>query len=249
MLDTTRAYALEKLATSGEQDSIAERHASFSIQMLESNPVNLFDLEFTEAAANAVRDYLGNIRAALEWSFGPNGNDPTAIRLAAAASQLFLAMSLFLECRAWMEKAIDRMTADCDPRHQMKIHAALALSLMYTEGNSERVREAFNTALNFAEQHEDAYLHLSLLSGMSMYLHGIVDAAGSMNLRFVAWPPQGRPEVQTMRPSPIPCWEQHTVCVLTTAGARTSETIIAWVTALPTVQRQPIPVRSSELFA
>jgi predicted ATPase/DNA-binding winged helix-turn-helix (wHTH) protein len=182
LLDTTRAYALEKLATSGEQDSIAERHASFSIRMLESNPVNFFDLEFTEAAANAVRDYLGNIRAALEWSFGPNGNDPTAIRLAAAASQLFLAMSLLLECRTWMEKAIDRMTPDCDPRHQMKIQAALALSLMYTEGNSERVREAFHTALNFAQRHEDTHLHLFLLSGMSMYLHGIVDAAGTYEL-------------------------------------------------------------------
>jgi predicted ATPase/DNA-binding winged helix-turn-helix (wHTH) protein len=182
MLDTTRAYALEKLANSGEQDSIAERHASFSIQMLESYPVNLFDLEFTEAAANGVREYLGNIRAALEWSFGPNGDDPKAIRLAAAASQLLLAMSLLLECRTWMEKAVHRMTSDCDPQHQMKIHAALALSLMYTEGNSERVREAFHTALNFAKRHEDTHLHLSLLSGMSMYLHGIVDAAGTYEL-------------------------------------------------------------------
>ena len=161
MLDTTRAYALEKLATSGEQNSIAGRHADFSIQMLESNPVNLLDLEFTDAAANAVRDHLGNIRAALEWSFGPNGDDRKAIRLAAAASQLFLAMSLLLECRTWMEKAIDRMTPDCDPRHQMKIQTALALSLMYTEGNSDRVREAFNTALDFAQRHEDARLHLS----------------------------------------------------------------------------------------
>src|SRR6266567_4587345 len=81
-----------------------------------------------------------------------------------------------------MEKAIDRMTPDCDPRHQMKIHAALALSLMYTEGNSERVREAFHTALNFAQRHEDTHLHLALLSGMSMYLHGIVDAAGTYKL-------------------------------------------------------------------
>ncbi len=182
LLDTTRAYALEKLVASGEHDSIAERHASFSIQMLESNPVNLFDLEFTEDSANAVRDYLGNIRAALEWSFGPDGDDLKAIRLSAAASQLLLAMSLLLECRAWMEKAIDRMTPDCDHRHQMKIHAALALSLMYTEGNSERVREAFHTALNFAQQHEDTHLHLSLLSGMSMYLHGLVDAAGTYEL-------------------------------------------------------------------
>jgi hypothetical protein len=155
---------------------------SFSIQVLESNPINLFDLEFTEAAVGAVRDYLGNIRAALEWSFGSNGDDLTAIRLAAAASQLFLAMLLLLECRAWMEKAIDRMTPHCDHRHQVKIHAALALSLMYTEGNSERVREAFHTALNFAQQHDDTRLHLSLLSGMSMYLHGLVDAAGTHEL-------------------------------------------------------------------
>jgi predicted ATPase/DNA-binding winged helix-turn-helix (wHTH) protein len=182
LLDTTRAYALEKLAISGEQVSIAGRHASFSIEMLEYNPVNLFDLEFTEAAANAVRDDLGNIRAALEWSFGPNGDDLTAMRLAAAASQLFLAMSLLLECRAWMEKAIDRMPSDCDHRHQMKIRTALALSLMYTEGNSERVRETFHTALNFAQAHEDTHLHLSLLSGMSMYLHGLVDAAGTYEL-------------------------------------------------------------------
>jgi tetratricopeptide (TPR) repeat protein len=64
----------------------------------------------------------------------------------------------------------------------MKIQAALALSLMYTEGNSERVRESFNTALNLAQRHDDARLHLSLLSGMSMYLHGLVDAAGTYEL-------------------------------------------------------------------
>src|SRR5258708_13178471 len=53
---------------------------------------------------------------------------------------------------------------------------------MYTEGNSERVREAFHAALNLAQRHEAARLHLSLLSGMSMYLHGIVDAAGTYEL-------------------------------------------------------------------
>jgi predicted ATPase/DNA-binding winged helix-turn-helix (wHTH) protein len=168
LLDTTRAYALEELAASGEQESIAGRHARFSIQMLESNPVNLFDLGCTEAAANVSRDCLGNVRAALEWSFGPKGNDSTAIRLASSASQLLLATSLLSECRTWMEKAIDRMTLECDPRHQMKIHAALALSLVYTEENSERVREAFHIALNFAQQHEDKRLHLFPLGGLSM---------------------------------------------------------------------------------
>jgi predicted ATPase/DNA-binding winged helix-turn-helix (wHTH) protein len=186
LLDTTRSYALEKLGLSGEHHSIAARHANFSIQLLESSRGNLFDLERAEAPAGALRDYLENIRAALEWSFGPDGNDGAAIRMAAAASQLFLAKSLFMECRGWMERAIDRIAADCDPRDQMEIHASLALSLMFTAGNSERVREAFNKALTFAERREDTYQQLRLLSGLSMYLHRTIDAAGSLEVALRA---------------------------------------------------------------
>jgi tetratricopeptide (TPR) repeat protein len=81
-----------------------------------------------------------------------------------------------------MEKAIDRIAADDDPRDQMEIHASLALSLMFTAGNSERVRDAFNTALAVAERREDAYQQLRLLSGLSMYLHRTIDAAGSLEV-------------------------------------------------------------------
>ena len=182
LLDTTRSYALEKLAESGEHDSIAARHADLSMQLLESNPGNRFDLEPAEAPAGALRDYLGNIRAALEWSFGPSGNDDIAIRMAAAAAKLFLAVSFFVECRGWMERAIDRMAVDCDSQDQMQIHASLALSLMFTAGNSERVRDAFNKALTFAEQREDTHQQLHLLSGLSMYLHRTIDAAASLEV-------------------------------------------------------------------
>jgi predicted ATPase/DNA-binding winged helix-turn-helix (wHTH) protein len=186
LLDTTRSYVLEKLGLSGEHHSIAARHANFLIQLLESSRGNLFDLERADAPAGALPDYLGNIRAALEWSFGPDGNDDTAIRTAAAAAQLFLAMSLFVECRGWMERAIDRMAADCDPRDQAEIYASLALSMMFTTGNSEGVRDAFNSALTFAERREDAYQQLRLLSGLSMYLHRVIDASGSLELALRA---------------------------------------------------------------
>jgi predicted ATPase len=96
LLHTTRCYALEKLAGSGEHGFIAARHANFSIRFLESN---LFGLDLAEAPAGALQDCLKNISAALEWSFGPSGNDSTAIRMAAAAGQLFLTMSRFVECR------------------------------------------------------------------------------------------------------------------------------------------------------
>ncbi|WP_045008272.1 winged helix-turn-helix domain-containing protein [Bradyrhizobium sp. LTSP857] len=186
LLDTTRSYAWEKLAESGEHHSMAARHASHLSRSLQDSRGNLFDLEPGQSLADATQHNLGDIRAALEWSFGPDGNDGAATRMAAAASQLLLAKSLFIECRDWMEKAIDRIAADDDPRDQMEIHASLALSLMFTAGNSERVRDAFNTALTFAERREDAYQQLRLLSGLSMYLHRTIDATGSLEVALRA---------------------------------------------------------------
>jgi len=182
LLDTTRSYALEKLAESGEHHSVAARHASHLGRSLQDNRGNLFDLEPGRSLADTPQHNLGDVRAALEWSFGPDGNDRAAIRMAAAASQLLLAKSLFMECRDWMEKAIGRIAADDHPQDQMEIHASLALSLMFTAGNSERVRDAFNTALSLAEQRDDAYQQLRLLSGLSMYLHRTIDAAGSLEV-------------------------------------------------------------------
>jgi predicted ATPase/DNA-binding winged helix-turn-helix (wHTH) protein len=186
LLDTTRSYALEKLAESGEHHSMAARHASHLSRSLQDSRGNLFDLEPGQALADATQHNLGDIRAALEWSFGPDGNDRAATRMAGAASQLLLAKSLFTECRDWMEKAIDRIAAEDDLRDQIEIHASLALSLMFTAGNSERVRDAFNTALTLAERHEDAYQQLRLLSGLSMYLHRTIDAVGSLEVALRA---------------------------------------------------------------
>ena len=182
LLDTTRYYAFEKLVASNEDESVAARHANFSIQLLEANRTDLLKLRSAEAVPNSLQDYLGNVRAALEWSFGPNGCDRTALRLAAAAARLFLSMSLYLECRNWMEKAINRITSDCNPQHQIEIHASFAWSLMFTEGNSKRVRDAFDTALNLAQRYEDARQQLRLIAALSIYSHRMVDVAVTLEL-------------------------------------------------------------------
>lgn len=180
LLDTTRSYAFEKLVTSNEYEPVAARHANFSIQLLEADGVDLLKLRSAEAVPNSLQDYLGNVRAALEWSFGPNGCDRTAVRLAAAAAQLFLSMSLFLECRNWMEKAINRIPTDCDPQHQVETYASFAWSLIFIEGNSKRVRDAVDTALNLAQRYEDARQQLRLNLALSICSYRMADVAGAL---------------------------------------------------------------------
>jgi len=141
LLDTTRAYALEKLEEHAEVDMAFRRHAEYVAGYLEAQRVELLAAARAErAAANpspqgSIRlapewsveprgdnqivggrpsvpthfSQLGNIRAALEWSFGPHGDDEIATRLAAASTQLFLELSMLIECRIWAERATARL--------------------------------------------------------------------------------------------------------------------------------------------
>ena len=134
LLGTTRSYALEKLVASGEHDAVATRHAIYSARVMETDSVGFFEVGVSKDK-QLVKDYLGNARAALEWSFGPGGSDDLAIRVAAAAGPSFLALSLLAECREWMAKAVDRFdAASSDSRQALIIQSALASCMMFTDG-------------------------------------------------------------------------------------------------------------------
>jgi predicted ATPase/DNA-binding winged helix-turn-helix (wHTH) protein len=163
LLDTTRAYALEKLAASGELPRFAREHAKYYLELLEraegegeTRPARMAD--------------LGNVRAALEWCFGPIGDAEIGIGLATAAARVFLAMSLFTECRRWSERALLALDHPrLGGREEMHLKAALGMSLMYTGGQNEAAREAFARGLEIAEQRRDTVNELRLLSPLYLF--------------------------------------------------------------------------------
>jgi predicted ATPase/DNA-binding winged helix-turn-helix (wHTH) protein len=158
LLDTTRAYAFEKLLEHADVDVVLRRHAEYIAGCLESQRVAPFAPAKAEnaaaranpsgnirpvperprdnsqiakgrAAASTHFSQLGNIRAALEWSFGPNGDDEIATRLAAASTQLFLELSQLTECRTWAEWAIARLGDRYkDSRRELEISTSLSLA-------------------------------------------------------------------------------------------------------------------------
>ena len=215
LLDTTRAYALEKLEEHAEVDVVFRRHAEYVAGYLESQRAALLapskakkgapypspsgsihlaperslrprgDNQFATglAAASTHSSQLGNIRAALEWSFGPNGDDEIATRLAAASTQLFLELSLLIECRVWTERAIARLgDQQKNSRREMEIYASLSLALMQSEGSSELVRKAFSRALDVAAIQGDFAYELQLLSGLSGYYRWNTDINAALDI-------------------------------------------------------------------
>jgi predicted ATPase/DNA-binding winged helix-turn-helix (wHTH) protein len=175
LLDTTRAYALEMSIDDTELDDLAVRHATYYRRWLEQARIEWSTLS-TGAERAPHFASLNNVRAALEWCFGANGNVEIGVGLAAAAAPVFLAMSLFTECYRWSEQAI--LTLDDAARggsEEMHLQAALGLSLIFTRGESEAARVAISRGLAIAEERGDAPDQLQLLGLLHMFHHRIGD--------------------------------------------------------------------------
>lgn len=102
LLETTRAYALEKLADARESPAIERLHATFFRDLFE----RAYDDWQTTPDVEWRDTYLperDNLRNALDWAFGPNGDTTTGIEIAGASFQMWWQLSLTAEGRQRME--------------------------------------------------------------------------------------------------------------------------------------------------
>jgi predicted ATPase len=127
LLDTTRAYGLERLAESGEREQLARRHAEHYRDLFERAEAE-WETRPSVAWLAEYATEIDNLRAALDWAFSPHGDASTGRALTAAAIPLWTHLSLIEECRARVERALAvRSTgAQQDVRRQMKLQGALA---------------------------------------------------------------------------------------------------------------------------
>jgi len=156
LLETTRAYALEKLVQAGEFDSVARRHA---VRYLD-----LFEGAETESETRPTDEWLAeygpridNVRAALDWAFSPSGDASIGVALTIAAVPLWEQLSLLGECRERVGRALASL-ADADAtsaRPRMQLSAALGWSLMYGLGRAREAGPAWAVTLEIAERLDD----------------------------------------------------------------------------------------------
>jgi predicted ATPase/DNA-binding winged helix-turn-helix (wHTH) protein len=191
LLETTRAYSLEKLVQAGELDAAARRHARRHLDLFESAEAEA-ETE-TRPTDEWLADYIpsiDNLRAALDWAFSPGGDASIGVALTAAAIPLWMHLSLMEECSGRVERALAAIgeSAARDARREMQLRAALTASLMYTRGAVSEVSAAGTKALEIAESLDDAEYQLRSLWGLwSFHINcGQQRAALTMAQRFHA---------------------------------------------------------------
>jgi predicted ATPase/DNA-binding winged helix-turn-helix (wHTH) protein len=163
LLDTTRAYAWQKLAESGEDSKIIRRHSQHMIHALERFGATVWAIPSPECLDFFVLN-LSNLRAALDWSFSDDGDTGLGAQLAAASACLFFRAGLLPECAAWTERAVGALGAVGEGTSlELELLACYALSFMITRGNDPTTLNAIVRALDIAERLKAAPMQLYLL--------------------------------------------------------------------------------------
>jgi len=151
LLETIRAYALEKLAETGEAAATAQRHAEFFRDLLVPAETSLPLQPAIEDMVRYGRE-IDNIRAALDWSFSSKGAPAIGVVLTAAYAPVWLHLSLLVECRERAERAFAVLTPEIElsPLLRLRLHVGLGVALILTMGPVERTRSLLATAREIA---------------------------------------------------------------------------------------------------
>jgi len=124
MLETARAYALERLADASETSAVMRRHAIHYRRFFEG----CFD-DWTVLSDAAFRARYGaqidNLRLAITWSLA-EGDDDTAIALIGSSARLWVSLSLYAEAEALVRQALQRVATSTPPQLEADLQSAIA---------------------------------------------------------------------------------------------------------------------------
>jgi predicted ATPase/DNA-binding winged helix-turn-helix (wHTH) protein len=167
LLDTTRAYARGKLDASDDGHATRRRHAQHVHDWLGEAP-QAPDPGAMPAGAGALG--IDDMRAALRWCFGPDGDVMLGLSLAARSVFLCFQLTSLDECRSWCERALAALETMPSAAGSLaaQLHAAFGDALLNSQGASPEAAAAFARAVAIADR-----LHTHALSQRLAWSQGV----------------------------------------------------------------------------
>jgi predicted ATPase/DNA-binding winged helix-turn-helix (wHTH) protein len=167
LLSTTRAYALEKLKLSGEEESAALCHAVYFRDLARKAQA---DWE-TVPAAQWIQIYgrtIDDMRAAIDWALASAEHPAIGFDITIATAALWFQLSLMDEYRQRLQQALERLNqaSDTDLPRKARLRIALGHAAWYALNDTDQMEDSFGRALAISEQIEDRSAQLQSLWGM-----------------------------------------------------------------------------------
>ncbi len=164
LLESTRAFALEKLEQSGEREALARRHAQWTADLAE----RAREASPTQPWAQWLAQYLPefeNVRSAVEWALS-HDEIILAARVATAFSRVSIHhLGMYAELRGWLEAVLRRLDADAQPELAARVWNQLA-----NPSSVSRAIGASQRAVELSEHCNDPVLTVRSLSNLAFWL-------------------------------------------------------------------------------
>ncbi|MBC7833299.1 MAG: winged helix-turn-helix domain-containing protein [Hyphomicrobium sp.] len=167
LVETVRAYALDKLAACGELSVASRLHAEFFCDHITKVGAAAGALSHNDLMA-ALATEIDNIRTAIDWAIAPGGDVALSVALTAAYVPVWLHMSLLAECRERAERALDRHEAEgaLNASRWRDCQLELGLALLYTAGPTKRTSVVLARVLESSEAWDETSAQLRAILGM-----------------------------------------------------------------------------------
>lgn len=181
LLETIRQYAREKLARSGEEAQIRERHAAFYLSMAELAAPHLTGPEQSLWLARLEGEH-DNLRAALQWSIhgSPDSGRATGARLASALLRFWYAHGHLGEGRRWLGALLDQ-GGDLSPQARAGL-LMRAAQLAWAQGDYDRASTYAAESLSLNRALGDRLEIASALNVLGMVAAELEDHARAATL-------------------------------------------------------------------
>jgi predicted ATPase/DNA-binding winged helix-turn-helix (wHTH) protein len=170
LLESLRAFLLEKLTLDGDLHRLADRHAE------------LFRMRLAQAArdwrflppdrwAQQYEDDINDVRAALDWTFSETGDPLPAADLLCSSLPFWMQLSRLDECGERVELALKRLTEfdRLSDRQEMQLSAALGASTAWVDGPTPKAERAWSRSLTIAQKVNDNDHLLQACYGLWLY--------------------------------------------------------------------------------
>ena len=174
LLETTRDYASNRLAGTGQAVLTRRRHAVHLHELL----LEAED-EWHHAVASVWRcrhgRYVDDVRAALDWALSPEGNIELGIAITVRSALLLFEVARVEESVRYVETAVQALrSSSADPNLEFDLKIVHGLGLHYTHGIPAATQRAFERALAIARERSDSrQLALAVsVNWLSAYVRG-----------------------------------------------------------------------------
>jgi predicted ATPase/DNA-binding winged helix-turn-helix (wHTH) protein len=189
LLETTRAYALERLAEAGDAEVVARLRAEFFRDLLAPTAFGRRLRPETDDFARYVEE-IDNVRAALDWAFAEGGSTSIGIVLTAAYAPVWTRLSLIVECKRNVDRALESLeqNVELDDRVKMLLTVGLGAALYHCTGTTANTGLVLHRALALAKSvgDDDAQLRAVWVNWSYRYNQGDMRTARFLADRYAS---------------------------------------------------------------